>query len=371
MKLQSLKIFEYKLPLTRPLVLRGQEVTTRNGLLVQLCDGAGHEAWGEVAPLPGFSRESLDDAMSQLKKVAGTMIGRELPPKLELLDGGFGNWLGHIKLVPSVWVGIETAALQLLAADRGISLLDLACSGARDSIAVNALLDGTKDQIVQRANLLKNEGFSTFKVKVGRRALDEEIEIVKRVRETVGSGAKIRLDANRSFDIETAWRLAEAVAPMEIEYIEEPVANYLELMHLTRSGDFPLPLALDESVQVIAPKALTQLRGLKAIVLKPTLIGFEWAMWFARRAHRLGMLAVMSSSFESTLTLAMLAHLGGCLNGGADGSDVAMGLDTVDRLAEDLTEATLPIRNGRVVLSDLGPEHFNVTHGSVREVMND
>ena len=371
MSIKEVGLFHYDLPLVGPVRLRGQELTQRHGYLIRFILDSGEQAWGEVAPLPGFSREDSGQVLRQLRLLKSSLTGTRLPDNLEKLDGGFGNWLGHIKLVPSVWMGVEIAVLQLLAKQKEKSLPCLLCDHPRKKLPVNALLSGSEDTVLTRAADLAQLGYDTFKLKVGARPVEEDARIVERLRETVGPKAKIRLDANRAYDTQTAVDFAKAVQVFDIDYIEEPVRNYLELLQLTRSGAFRLPVALDESLLTISPKALTQLRGLRAIVLKPTLIGLEWSLWFARRAQRLGMPAVISSSFESSLGLSVIAAVGGCLNGGADGERVAMGLDTISWLTEDLTAESLRIEDGHIDLEHIPAGVFDVSHPSVREVTDD
>ncbi len=370
-RIAQVQLYRYVLPFRRPPVIRGEELRSREGMLVKVTLEDGATAWGEAAPLPGHSRESLADAERELRELRAGVQGAQIPAGLERLDGGFGNWLGHSWLTASVSVAMETAVLQLVAHRQGKSLHRLLCPNPRERITVNALLSGSADEAFGQAERRKGEGFGAFKLKVGRRPFDEDIEAVRRVRETIGPRAKLRLDANRAFDIPTAIRFGQAAAPYDIEYIEEPVRSFLELLELTHRGGFRLPVALDESLRTISPKALSQVRGVRAIVLKPTLLGFEWAMWFARRARRAGMLAVISSAYESSLTLAMLAEIGACLNDGEAGENVAMGLDTQDALAEDLTVEPLRIAQGQIELSALPAGTFEVRPDRLGEPAHD
>ena len=60
MRIARVDVFRYELPLARPLVLRTCICTSRSGLLLRFEDGDGAFAFGEAAPLPGFSREHLE-----------------------------------------------------------------------------------------------------------------------------------------------------------------------------------------------------------------------------------------------------------------------------------------------------------------------
>ena len=59
------KVYRYSLPMDAGVVLRNQRLNTREGLLVQLWHNH-RSGWGEIAPLPGFSPESLEQAQLAL-----------------------------------------------------------------------------------------------------------------------------------------------------------------------------------------------------------------------------------------------------------------------------------------------------------------
>lgn len=58
---RSAALYRYSLPMEAGVVLRNQRLKTRDGWVVQLCQGE-REGWGEIAPLPEFSRETLAQA---------------------------------------------------------------------------------------------------------------------------------------------------------------------------------------------------------------------------------------------------------------------------------------------------------------------
>lgn len=58
---RSAALYRYSLPMEAGVVLRNQRLKTRDGWVVQLRQGEC-EGWGEIAPLPEFSRETLEQA---------------------------------------------------------------------------------------------------------------------------------------------------------------------------------------------------------------------------------------------------------------------------------------------------------------------
>ena len=94
MKVAGFDLFEYELPLTQPIVTKDETLSSRRGFLVKLSTDSGVIGWGEIAPLPGFSRESLASVKQQTLKLKSTLIGSNLPDDLtpEEKDGVIGGF---------------------------------------------------------------------------------------------------------------------------------------------------------------------------------------------------------------------------------------------------------------------------------------
>ena len=125
MKIAEFDIFRYRLALKRPLVLRGQTLEIREGLLISVADEHGHTGWGEIAPLPGFNQESLQAALKAAGDLRFAVKNTTIPDHLEELSGGFANWLGPHKLPSSVQCGVESALLNLIAHSRDLTVARL------------------------------------------------------------------------------------------------------------------------------------------------------------------------------------------------------------------------------------------------------
>ncbi|KJF75826.1 hypothetical protein UA45_21740 [Morganella morganii] len=55
-------LYSFSLPMEAGVILRNQRLKTRDGLLVCLRED-DREGWGEISPLPEFSRETLAQAL--------------------------------------------------------------------------------------------------------------------------------------------------------------------------------------------------------------------------------------------------------------------------------------------------------------------
>lgn len=71
----------------------------------------------------------------------------------------------------------------------------------------------------------KKRGFTAVKVKVGSKNIERDIERLHKVREAVGSGVKIMMDANQGMSVPDAIKLSTLASSVGIHWFEEPVRN--------------------------------------------------------------------------------------------------------------------------------------------------
>ena len=77
--------------------------------------------------------------------------------------------------------------------------------------------------IAQEAASYKSEGFTAMKLKIGFNVKDD-VSLIEKVRETIGSDMELMLDANHGYDAIDAIRLAQAAEHLDIHWFEEPVS---------------------------------------------------------------------------------------------------------------------------------------------------
>ena len=323
-----LSLHPYRLPLSAPLTLKSVEHTHRDGTLVRLEDAAGRVGWGDCAPLPGFSRETLADATGQLGALATWAEGHEPSPAWADLYGALHREVDTLGLVPSARFGLDLALFDLAAQATGKTLASVMHPDPEVTVPVNALLVGQADAVQTEAARFVASGYRTLKLKVGRAGLDEEIALVRALSERFPATA-LRLDANQAWTAEEAMAFAEGIAGCALDYIEEPLRNPDDLPVLW--FDTQLPIALDESLAETEPAGLQGKGWAAAVVLKPTLLGgVARTLRFAAQARALGIRPVLSGAFESGVgmrgNLALAAAAGGH----------PAGLDPYNRLASDV-----------------------------------
>jgi L-alanine-DL-glutamate epimerase-like enolase superfamily enzyme len=65
-------------------------------------------------------------------------------------------------------------------------------------------------------------GYDTVKIKIGGATLEEDLRRIESILKLVDRGEQLAVDANGRFDLPTALRYAEALAPYQLKWYEEP-----------------------------------------------------------------------------------------------------------------------------------------------------
>ena len=287
----------------------------RAAVIVEVRSAGGATGLGEAAPLPGASPDTLADARDAI-----ALFARLAP--FEVVDRDAAHLLvASTTPSPAARFGLETALLDALAREQGISLAALlgapserrrpgasaAPAGKVLSCSRVPLAAVVDDPDAARAAFAA--GIRCLKIKLGA---DETPGVAAdRVRAIAAAapGAALRIDANRSRPVaEVAARLA-ALAPLAPEYVEEPCRD----PHRLLGGALACPLALDESLADLGEDELAAALAspqLAAVVLKPVLLGgLTAALALAAQARAAGVAAVASHALEGPIGTAACAEL--------------------------------------------------------------
>jgi len=235
-------------------------------LYIQLSDAEGNTGWGEVAPLPNWSLETLDQCIEQLKTFTG-QNSREL--------------------YPSVSFGLESALLSLFS-----PLSDY-------TVPVATLLKGP--DILEEAKLKHQQGYTIAKLKVGLLPFEEAAPLIHELKNIF----TLRIDVNRAWSTKESLNFFSQFPLDTFDYVEEPFRNPHDL------DLFSHPLAVDESLRDTFTLAqLETIPSLKTLVYKPTLSGgLSHCLPYYKWAKEKNLDFVLSSCFESPLGLSQITAM--------------------------------------------------------------
>lgn len=219
----------------------------------------------------------------------------------------------------------------------------------RDRVPVNTTVPAVDPATA--AELVRASGCRTAKVKVAEPGQDltADTERVAAVRDALGPGGRLRVDANGAWDVATAALAIARLARHDLEYVEQPCATLDELRDLRRRT--PVPIAADESIRTAEDPARVVAAGAAdVLVLKvQPLGGVHRALEVAAAG---GLPVVVSSAVETSVGLAAGLAFAAAL----PELRHACGLGTQPLLASDVVTDPLAPVDGELVVRRPAPD---------------
>jgi o-succinylbenzoate synthase len=333
-RIASVEVIPYALPFREPYVTVRGRLDRREMALLRLRDEEGLMGLGEAVPLSLRGGATLAQVVSELKELG----------EMESLDETvLRNGAGRLS-APARCAAL-TALMDLRgrrAAERSSFVAPSATRSERAApVRCNAtLIAGEPAAVATDALRWAEDGFTTFKLKLGA---GDDTGQVRAVREVVGPEARIRVDANGTWDMETAKRTLTELEPFDIELAEQPVATLEETVEV--AGATSIPIAGDESVEsrADAERALAMgACGLAGVKLSKV-GGPEEAIEIAEVLP-----SYISSALDGPVGIAAAAQVAQTLQEttGGEGAGLAHGLATQRLFASTIASAQCELRDG-------------------------
>jgi L-alanine-DL-glutamate epimerase-like enolase superfamily enzyme len=351
MTFASLRADRVTIPFRRPFPTAVGMWLEREAWIVRLRDADGRTGLGEAVlePADGETAASVLEALIR-EAVAAVAVNGVLPTADDLE--------AHGRPGRALRAALDTARLDLRGL-AGIETPTLAADG--DGVGVNATIAFLGPAASAHAALQAVEaGFRTLKLKGGtERETEVLVDRVRAVRRAVGPEIRIRLDVNGAWDRSTAEKRLDALARLDLEYVEQPLAaDDLDGLAALRRHS-PVRIAADESVESVrAARAVLDSGAADALVVKPARVGGpDAAAGIAGIARGFGVPVVVSTLFETGIGIAAALTVAGALPPVASAlppvaTVLDHGLATAGLLESDLLLHPLPVEDGRMHLPD-------------------
>jgi o-succinylbenzoate synthase len=216
----------------------------------------------------------------------------------------------------------------------------------RRRVPVNAVIGALPPaEAAALATEAVGQGMGTVKVKVGDA---DDIDRVAQVRNAIGPGIRLRVDANGAWDVDRAVDRLGALGRYDLELAEQPVATLADLARLRRRTD--IRLAADECVRSLDDaRRLAALQAADVLVVKVQPLGGVRAALAVVEAA--GIPAIVTSMLETSVGLAAGLALAAAL----PELPFACGLATATLLAADITDDPLVAHDGVLQVRPVRP----------------
>ena len=233
--------------LVEPFQISSGTASLRRILLLETRDVDGVTAWSEcvAGEQPNFSPETIDTAWVAIREWVGPrVLGVPLAGPDAVLPRLEAGLRGHLMAKAAVEMGVWG-----LAAEReGVSLAtSIGGTRARIATGISIGIQDSPARLVEQVRRSLDAGYQKAKIKVKPGA---DLAYVAAVREELGAGAPLMVDANSAYSTADFDHLVE-LDQFGLMMIEQPLAWDDLLRHAALQRRLTTPLCLDESITSI------------------------------------------------------------------------------------------------------------------------
>ena len=219
MKIKSVAARFEEIELSRPYTIAFRSVDRVRMGIVELRTERGQIGLGAASPeaqVTGETEESCQEALAEHR--LGWLLGRDVR-HLPALCRELGEQMSS---TPAARAAVDMALHDLLARELEVPLVEMlgrAHEALPTSITIGIMSTG---EALEEAQEYMGRGFRVLKVKLGH-ALEEDVERLTRLRETVGPEIAVRVDPNQGYNAEDLKRFARDTEGLDIEFVEQPL----------------------------------------------------------------------------------------------------------------------------------------------------
>lgn len=285
-----------ELKLTTPFRISRNVQPTSPNVIVEIKYNE-YVGYGEAAP-DEYYGENQQIALASLATFAES-LGDDPFPIDDIM-----NRLNHaLRLNPSAKAAIDMALYDLVGKILGAPLYTLLGLNPKKTPLTSFTIGiDTPEEMAKKAQLARN--YPILKIKVGTK---NDLDNIKAIRDV--TNATLRVDANTGWTPKEAIQMINALAPYNIEFIEQPVvATDLAGLKLIRDN-VPVPIMADESCVTVEdiPRLAGCVDAVNLKLMKSNGITNVLKMIHVARAHNLKIM--LGCMIESSVAITAAAHL--------------------------------------------------------------
>lgn len=306
MKILRIETWRELVPLSRPYTIALATTSEVELFFLRIISDTGLCGLGSAAPFAVVTGESAEACAAALDQ-----------NQLSELDGwdprAFGKltrWAEqNLCATPAARAAFDMACWDLLAKILDQPLVDLwgRCHQSLPT-SITIGIKSTEEALAEAEEYL-GRGFTCLKVKLGL-TVEEDLERLRRLREAIGPGPRIRVDANQGYDLASTRKLAAQLGNLDIEFLEQPLPAGATFELRALPAALLARIALDESLQNEADAVALSAEPVPIWVIKLMKCGGpSAALTMARVAESAGKRLMWGCMDESRISIAAALHV--------------------------------------------------------------
>ncbi|RRS29913.1 MAG: L-alanine-DL-glutamate epimerase [Epsilonproteobacteria bacterium (ex Lamellibrachia satsuma)] len=347
MKISCIHTSTLKAPLKTPFITSLRRVDALEDLVVIIeCDN-GLVGYGEGAPTPVITGETMGSMVAAIEYIKPHIIGKEIEDFESILN------LIHRLIVKNTTAksALEIALYDLKAKAAEQPLYQM-LGGTQTHFRTDITISmGTIDKMIADSLDAVSLGYETLKIKIGDDP-KKDIERVKAIHNALDKNIKLRLDANQGWTAKESVALLHTLEKQDIiaEFIEQPVkADDIEGLKYIKER-VKTPLLADESIfSVKDARRLLEFEAIDYVNIKlAKTAGITQALKLADLSAEFGAKCMIGCMLEGPISVAAGVHVAS-----AKADTITMlDLDSVALLSEHPVKTDILFNESEIVLSD-------------------
>ena len=308
MKITKIEIKKLTAPLKTPFQTALRRVEFLEDIVVIIHTDSGLKGYGEGAPTPVITGETMGTMQAVIDYLAPFLIGREIDDFESLIDIVQHRILKNTTAKSA----LEIALYDLKAKSQNLPLYQM-LGGVQKEFETDITISlGETEKMVSDALSAIALGYTILKIKVGD-GVQKDIERIKAISEAAGKDIVLRLDANQGWTAKESVEILLALEKEDIalELVEQPVkADDIEGLRYIKDR-VQTPLLADESVFTLNDaRRLLDLQAVDLINIKLAKCGgISNALKLADIADEYGVKCMLGCMLEGPISVGAGVHV--------------------------------------------------------------
>jgi L-alanine-DL-glutamate epimerase-like enolase superfamily enzyme len=297
-------IYRFSIPM-HPFTIATGTMHYAQNIFIRVHTSEGMYGVGECSAFPMIAGETQSTCFEMAKDFAALWKGkdeRDIDSRLDELDA----FTAFNRTIKSAF---DMALFDLAAKQAGLPLYKY-LNGKIKPLQTDLTIGiASPEAMAATATEFISRGVQILKVKLGKDA-ESDVDRIRLIREAVGAGPRIRVDANQGWSFEEAKTVLQSIAAYDIEFCEQPMRYWNDSLLPALRQRSPVKIMADESVfDHHDAQRLIQAEACDYINIKFAKSGgIREAIRINQVAEDAGIPCMMGGMLESRVALTAFAH---------------------------------------------------------------
>ena len=245
-KIKNIETYIIQVPLLVPLKMSGVHIEHCDNTVVKITANNGKVGWGEAPYAPFFNGETSRGMVAAIDFMKDRLLGKEILQQSDIKDVISSTIYGN----SGAKSAIDMALYDLFGKSEDKPLYETLGGAKRDKVPMIWLVAGGDDEFKLLSEKV-DQGFVSFKVKVGTNNVHEDIERSYQAQRILDHNYTLSADANQGFNRSDALIFASKTGDIGLDFFEQPVTGKdIDTMVECNARSYA-PIGVDEGIHNI------------------------------------------------------------------------------------------------------------------------